>query len=233
MTHSPPLPGRIRALVGADAPAELDGLGRSGAQVLRLGNAFLKIAAQGTLERAAQAQTYFHQKGLAAPLLAFEQESGRDWLLVESVGGLNACSPALLAQPESLARRLGETARALHETDPSDCPLSDANPLMLRAYEREHGAPFPGDTSALKRDALIHGDFCLPNLFFGDAGLAGLIDLGDAGPGDRHFDLYWAMWSLAYNLKTDRFHSLFLDAYGRDAFDEARYALCAAISESV
>ena len=31
-----------------------------------------------------------------------------------------------------------------------------------------------------------------------------VLDLGAAGRGDRHFDLFWGRWSLQYNLKTDR-----------------------------
>ena len=104
----------------------------------------------------------------------------------------------------------------------------------LMAYEKEAGALFPGDVSILRHDALIHGDMCLPNIFYDEAyRFTGFIDLGDAGPGDRHFDLYWAMWSLSYNLKTDQYNNLFMDAYGRDAFDPARFEVCAAISKGV
>jgi kanamycin kinase len=40
-----------------------------------------------------------------------------------------------------------------------------------------------------------------------------------AGVGDKHIDLYWAIWSLQYNLKTDEYTDYFLDQYGRDNFD--------------
>ena len=58
----------------------------------------------------------------------------------------------------------------------------------------------------------------------------GFIDLGEGGLGDRHFDLYWAMWSLGYNLKTEAYAGRFLDAYGRDRVDEARMDVCARLS---
>jgi kanamycin kinase len=32
-------------------------------------------------------------------------------------------------------------------------------------------------------------------------------------------DLYWAIWSLEYNLKTDRYTDYFLDQYGRENID--------------
>ncbi len=231
MTHSISLPERIRKHTG-NLPLRTDSMGRSEAMVFQIGDMFLKIAPEGTLARAAEAQEYFHRKGLSAPLIEFTQEEQRDWLLVKAVPGGYACSKALMNEPEKLARALGETARMLHEVPFSDCLLSSANGQMLIAYEKEHGHPFAGDPFLLRHDALLHGDFCLPNVFFDDFRFTGFIDLGGAGPGDRHFDLYWAMWSLSYNLKTDAYNSQFMDAYGRDAFDQARFDLCAALSQS-
>lgn len=227
------LPARILAHTGAIA-MEGDCMGRSGADVFRIGDMHLKIAPLGTLERSAKAQEYFHSKGLSAPLIAFEQADGRDWLLVKSVSGAYACDRALMSDPARLARVLGETVRMLHEVNAADCPLTDANARALEAYEKEAGAAFAGDLSVLRRDALIHGDMCLPNIFLdSDYRFSGFIDLGDSGLGDRHFDLYWAVWSLTYNLKNPDYNEAFLNAYGRDAFDSARYEVCAAISKGV
>lgn len=68
---------------------------------------------------------------------------------------------------------------------------------------------------ALSGDSLLHGDFCLPNILLRDWRFSGYIDVGGGGVGDRHIDLFWGIWSLAYNLHTDRFSGRFLDAYGR------------------
>ena len=226
------LPSRILAHTGSVA-MESESIGRSGADVLRIGDMYLKIAPENALHRSALAQEYFHMKGLSAPLIDYVCEDGRDWLLVQAVPGRYACDRLLMSEPDRLARTLGETVRMLHETNADGCPLDCANLRALKAYENEAGAAFPGDLSPLRRDALIHGDMCLPNIFFDGFRFTGFIDLGDAGPGDRHFDLYWAMWSLEYNLKTPQYNGIFMDAYGRDAFDEARYELCAAISKGV
>lgn len=233
MSNAIRLPAAIFAHTGM-LPMETESIGRSGADVFRIRDMYLKIAPAGTLVRSARAQEYFCQKGLSAPLLAFEQDAERDYLLVRSVPGQYACSQTLMIQPERIACALGETVRRLHETAFSDCPLTDSNDRALMAYEKEAGAPFPGDFSILRADALIHGDMCLPNIFYDEAYcFTGFIDLGDAGAGDRHFDLYWAMWSLSHNLKTDQYNNLFMDAYGRDAFDPARFEVCAAISKGV
>ncbi len=73
---------------------------------------------------------------------------------------------------------------------------------------------------ALLRDTLIHGDACLPNLIMENGVFRSFIDVGQAGVGDRHIDLYWAIWSLQYNLGTDAYKDLFLDYYGRELVDD-------------
>ena len=222
------LPPAIRRFVD---PARLtaDSLGRSEAMVFDAEGRFLKIGPRESLHRAAVAQAYFARKGLSAPLTASEQDETRDYLLVEALPGKNACE--WLEDPLWLSAALGEAVRALHETDAADCPLTDCNQRAADAFARETGAPFKGDLSLLQRDALTQGDCCLPNIFFCERRFSGFIDLGDAGLGDRHFDLCWALWSLGYNLKTTRYNDRLLDAYGRDAVDDGRLALCTALSQ--
>jgi kanamycin kinase len=70
-------------------------------------------------------------------------------------------------------------------------------------------------------NVLIHGDYCLPNIVMDHFSFAGFIDLGSGGIGDRHHDLYWGNWTLNYNLKTDNYKDIFLDAYGRNDVEEA------------
>lgn len=77
---------------------------------------------------------------------------------------------------------------------------------------------------------VMHGDYCLPNVILSESGLSGFIDLGNGGLGDRHYDLYWGLWALAYNLKTERFHQDFLAAYGYDAIDPDRLAFFRIVS---
>ena len=45
------------------------------------------------------------------------------------------------------------------------------------------------------------------------------IDVGLAGVGDKHIDLYWVLWSLNYNLKTDKYTDYFLEQYGKEKVD--------------
>ena len=57
---------------------------------------------------------------------------------------------------------------------------------------------------------------------------SGFIDLDAAGLGDRHIDLFWGIWSLGFNLKTDAWRERFLDAYGRDKVEEEMFRLISA-----
>ena len=81
----------------------------------------------------------------------------------------------------------------------------------------------------LKTDTLLHGDYCLPNIMLDNWRFRGFIDLDCGGIGDRHVDLFWGIWSLGFNLKTDAYRDRFLDAYGRDAVEEEMLRLIAAI----
>ena len=62
-----------------------------------------------------------------------------------------------------------------------------------------------------------------------DWNFSAFIDLGNGGSADRHIDLYWAIWTLEFNLKTDKYASRFIDAYGRDKIEKEKLKLISAI----
>lgn len=200
---------------------------------------YLKSAAKGTLEREAAMTRYFHSKALAAEVLAYAQLE-QDWLLTARVPGEDCIHHACLEHPERLCDLLGELLRDLHDTDFSGCPVPDRTgeyiDTVCRNYQnnRYDGSLFPDNwgfaspeeawavvreyAPHLKADTLLHGDYCLPNIMLDGWRFTGFIDLDNAGVGDRHIDLFWGVWSLQYNLKTDAYRDRFLDAYGRDRF---------------
>ena len=174
------------------------------------GGLFLKTADRGALSREAVMTRYFHKKCLGAQVLGYRSLE-QDWLLTARVPGEDCLDKGYLDDPPRLCDTLAEAARNLHSIDLSDCPI-----------------PIAPDADF--RPVLIHGDFCLPNVMLDDWKLRGFIDLGDAGPGDRHVDLFWAMWSMGYNLGTNRYGPRFLDAYGREDYDPARlHAVASAV----
>ena len=76
-----------------------------------------------------------------------------------------------------------------------------------------------GKAELMKQDTFIHGDFCLPNIMLDNWKFSTFIDVGLAGIGDKHIDIYWVLWSLNFNLGTDQYMDYFLDLYGREKVD--------------
>jgi kanamycin kinase len=79
----------------------------------------------------------------------------------------------------------------------------------------------------LKSDTLLHGDYCLPNIILNDWKFSGFVDLSNAGVGDRHIDIFWAIWTLNFNLKTDKYRKRFIEAYGKDKIDDEKLLIVA------
>jgi kanamycin kinase len=210
---------------------------------------FLKSAPKGALEHESVLTRYFYGKGLSAnPLLYISGE--RDWLLTEKTSGDDCAASKYLEQPERLCDTLAELLRALHDADYTGCHVLNRTERYLANAERGFRANrfdpglFQGRWSyssageayriietcghLLQTDTLLHGDYCLPNIILDNWRFSGFIDLGNGGVGDRHIDLFWAMWTFVFNLKTDKYSERFIDAYGRANVDEERLRIVAA-----
>lgn len=216
----------------------------------REGGLFLKSAPAGTLEKEAAMTRYFHTKGLSAPVLSYTS-SRKDWLLTRRIPGEDCICPEYPADPRRLCDTLAVLLRSLHEEDASTCPVTDLcthyrttarQGMESGAYDPTLFPPGWGFSSMeeawqeaetngiyLQNDALLHGDYCLPNIILNNWKFSGFIDLDGAGIGDRHIDLFWALWTLNYNLKTNQYFHRFLDAYGRDKVTPEKLRTVAAL----
>ena len=198
---------------------------------------YLKSAAKGALSNEAIMADYFHKKGLSAPVLEYISLE-RDYLLTERVVGEDCTYKAYLDEPERLAALIGENLAMLHSLDFSDCPIKNRISTYFEVAEENykkgvfdqsfyHNSANPDEVwrivcdlkGILKCDALLHGDYCLPNIMVKDWKLSGFIDLGNGGVGDKHIDLFWGAWTLNFNLGTDKYRDVFFDAYGRSDID--------------
>ena len=219
------------------------------------GGYYLKRAAGGSLEKEALMTEYFYKKGLGAEVLGYVKGEN-DLLLTRAMVGEDCTTAKYLADPGRLAQIMGERLRALHEMDHSDCPVQDTitdffaiaeKNYMADSYDKEHFPDSFGYRSGeeayrvlcdgkhlLKNEVLIHGDYCLPNIMLGDWRHSGFIDLGDAGVGDRHMDLFWGRWTIGFNLRMigacddKAYGDIFFDAYGREKIDEDKLKIVAA-----
>jgi len=202
---------------------------------------YLKKAAKGTLKREAELTDYFCKKGFAAEVLLYETGE-EDFLLTRKVRGEDCIFKKYLDNPERLCETTAQILRALHETSFENCPVKNRTAEYLDRVRRNHAAGMCdlglfGDvwrfSSAdeayeevlrngrfLKADTLIHGDYCLPNIMLDNWKFTGFVDLDSGGVGDRHIDIFWGIWTLWFNLKTNKYKDRFMDAYGREKIEE-------------
>ncbi len=210
---------------------------------------FLKIAPKDSLKREAEMTAFVHSFGLAPQVMLYLSEDA-DFLVTERVPGEDCTAARYLADPRRLCEETASALRRLHDVDAASCPYTGYNEecrklageavpasldmeylRCLDITDRAEAFEFmKKNIGLLKKDVLIHGDYCLPNILLQDFSFSGLIDLGGCGLADRHFDLFWAVWSLGFNLKTNAWRDCFLDCYGREDVDCDRLKLCGILS---
>lgn len=207
----------------------------------RDGGLFLKRYAAGKLKTEAEMTAYYHSLGLSAEVLSYVSAGEYDYLLTHRIPGEDCTHPMYLTEPEKLCDTAAVQLRRLHEIRPDDCPVKDRldsyKALVLSGHEHGKYEPdlFRGlwefasreeawqtaqrGLPCLKKEVLIHGDYCLPNIILDNWRFSGFIDVGAGGISDRHIDILWGIWTLNYNLGTVRWTERFMDAYGRDRID--------------
>lgn len=195
---------------------------------------YLKRSPKGKLAREAMMTRYFAEKGLAARVLSYESLE-EDWMLTLSVKGEDCVHSMYMEKPEKLCDTLAEILLKLHSLEAKDCPvlrmgeyfdlvrknylkgMFDQSYALGQTYTPEQAFNIADSRKELfTNDTLIHGDFCLPNIILDNWKLSAFIDLDNAGLGDKHIDIYWALWSMRFNFKTDKYSKRFLDGYGKD-----------------
>lgn len=218
------LPEEIRRLVAGRA-GEQDHVGRSGSQVILYDDRVLKIGpAPKTPDRELTILTWLQGRLPVPRVLACAVEDGRRYLLLSRVPGQMVCSSPLMDDLPRAAEVLAEGLRMLAAVNVADCPVSAGlDRALCRAEENvarglvdtahaEPGTFGPGgfaspeallryllDNRPEETPSLIHGDYCLPNVFTQRGHVSGLIDLGDCGVGDRWHDIALCYRSLQHN----------------------------------
>lgn len=192
---------------------------------------YIKTAPKGSLALEAELGRLFHRLGLGVEVMEYVS-TDRDDLVTRSADGEDLTHS--FNDPEMLCRIMAQGLRKLHSQSVAGIPtssklvdysdLSGFNDYLRMDYIGIHSreealAVIEVNRDRLKADTLIHGDACLPNVICRDGRFVSFIDCGLAGLGDRHIDLFWAIWSLQFNLKTEGYTEYFLDQYGREHID--------------
>lgn len=213
------------------------------------GGYYLKRAEKGSLKTEAELTRYFHKKGLATEVVDYTSQEF-DYFLTRAVKGEDCIYPLYLENPKRLCETTATLLRMLHETDFSHCPV-DRTKTYIETVENNYKKGIFDNSlftqkwrignkdetkkyadknkHLLTNDVLLHGDYCLPNIMLDNWRFSAFIDLGNGGVGDRHIDLFWGIWTLYFNLKTNKYDDYFMDAYGRDKIDEDKLRLIGAM----
>lgn len=212
---------------------------------------FLKEAPFGALKTEALMHDYFNSLKFTSPVVLYKNTENKDYLLTERVVGEDCLDEIYISNPEKLCDVLGETLRILHDKSVKDCPVCDKADLYINSVKKGYESgryeydlfegiwDFASKDEAWKaakegidifeRNTLIHGDYCLPNIMLDNWRFSGFIDLGSSGIADRHIDILWGIWTLKFNLGTDKYTDRFIDAYGRDKVDKDKLRCIAAM----
>lgn len=234
LQHAPLFPAKILRLV--KGAALFDSSCGAAARVYYADNGlYVKEGAAGSLAHEAQMAQLFHQKGLGPEVVSYVAGE-KDYLVSRAAKGQDLTHH--LDKPLLLCARMAEMLRQLHSFSGDGLPESpsmalyragNGNENQFEKYVLMEHFPIASREEAkaladaarplLKTDVWIHGDACLPNMMMEGDRITAFIDFSTAGAGDRHIDLFWAVWSLGFNLKTEKYTRVFLDAYGADAAD--------------
>ena len=196
---------------------------------------YIKQGVAGQLKAEAEMDALFARRGLGPAVEAYFSGE-KDYLITRAARGESLLH--YQDDPKRLCESLADALHILHDQPTEGVPLSAAHryyldalakPAPVRLNPRMQLERFPVASpeearalmqeygSHLCADTLIHGDACLPNIFLEDWKFSAFIDCAQAGLGNRHCDLYWALWSLQFNLKTAQYSDMLLDAYGRES----------------
>ena len=208
---------------------------------------YIKVDELNSLKQEYKMNCLFHKIGLGVEVIHYIS-SDMDYLVTRSAIGddLTHC----VNSPEKLCEILALSLKELHSKPIDGFPHSTRYQRYFDAYKdnfkngyydesvlmnryliqsKEEAIDIINkDIHLLKAETLIHGDACLPNVIQNNGEFSCFIDFNMSGVGDKHIDLYWAIWSLQFNLKTDKYTNLFLDLYGREEINEKVLKLIAA-----
>lgn len=181
---------------------------RSGDIIVNVDNEYiLKISNNPmALIREKKANDYLNGKVKVSKSIIYEEYNGKGYYLKTCVKGFPLCSPKYLKKPELVVDLLAEAINIIHSIKINDCDYFSPE------YKRED----------CTKEVYVHGDCCLPNILIYRNKVSGFIDMEGSGIGEPWIDYSWALWSLGYNLETDKYNDLFLKKLNV-TFDELKY----------
>ncbi|GEM_PF-1477431 len=155
-------------------------------------------------------------------VVAFCSDRCYHYLLLQELEGVPAHKLIIQIPAEQMLKIMVETMLWMHSVPVENCPLDESMPAKLvrirflldkgwlrkdtyNARTRrnaEHDYQFLCEQIPDQEEMVFtHGDFCLPNFLLTDRRVTGIVDLADAGPGDRYMDICTLANTMCYNYK--------------------------------
>lgn len=197
------MPLAIREYLAGKEVVEITKNHRSGDAVYQVGDAYiLKISDNiERLQRERAVNDFLTGKIAVSETVSFVVEGERAFYLKTMLKGETLAEKKYLREPQKLVQLLAQAMHKIHSVDIKDCPIKSPDS---------------------EGNCFIHGDFCLPNILARDGEISGFIDVEAGGVGDPWMDYAWCIWSLEYNLGTDQYTGLLLEALGIE-FDKEKF----------
>jgi len=218
------VPSKIQSFIENKSFA-VDDIGMSGNQVLIFEDMVLKIEdSSACMQKQVEMMQWLEGKVPVPQVLAYEVENEKSYLLMSRMDGEMSCDTYYLEHPQILLEALACGLKWLWAVDVSGCPhIRDVDAVLKEARARvenhlvdtEDAEPETFGEGGFKNPkhllewleshrpsfepVLSHGDFCLPNVFLKNGQIAGFIDLGKTGVGDKWNDIALCYRSLKHN----------------------------------
>ena len=185
----------------------IDTIGRSEDKVYIFENKYvLKVSSnKERLLREKERVDYLNHNNVpGSRSICFMEENNKYYYLRTCINGDSLINKRFINNPDLLLTVLVEVVKVLRGLDNIECPFKSTNNV---------GNDF------------VYGDLCLPNIYVNKNNeFIGFIDLANAGLGDKWYDYSWLLWSLEYNLKTDKYNQILLDKlnleFNKDKYDK-------------
>lgn len=197
------LPRKVVETIGSRTCELLIDAHVSGDAVYRVGDEYiLKISSHiKRLKSEKKVNDFLQGKVPASKSVSFEISGNAAYYIKTCVEGEPLLSKKHLENPELLIKLLGKALKMYHGIDTFGCKF--------------HNPDSEGD-------CFVHGDFCLPNILVKDGEIAGFIDTEASGLGDPWVDYAWCIWSLEFNLGTNKYTPMLLKELGIE-FDKEKF----------
>ena len=223
----PSIPEDMKALINGHS-FETDSIGCSGTHIFMFDNELvLKVEHKRNESDSEYQMMNWLQDKLPVPrIVKFYTDGKNNYLLMTRLKGKMACDPNILEDRETMARLLARGLKRLWQVDIKCCPrTTNLDYKLARALDRVNNNmvdvdnvepetfaangfknpmalyEFLRDNRPEEETVLIHGDYCLPNVFFENNDVSGYLDLGYCGVADKWQDIALAVRSMHHNLQ--------------------------------